>query len=120
VQANDLYISMAERWEVVFDFSSFAGKKITLRNVKGFAPDSDFDGTDRVMQFRVGSTVSSQVGNGAVPSFLRTVEYPPPKTGIDRKFTFERSNSEWQINGVTWSQVQNRIMAKPQRGAIEV
>jgi bilirubin oxidase len=39
---------------------------------------------------------------------------------VDRSFRFERSNGQWQINGVTWSQANNRIMAKPQRGAIEV
>jgi len=119
---NDLYISMAERWEVILDFTDYAGKKITVRNTPGIAADTDFTGTDRVMQFRVGNknSVSSQVGNGNLPSPLRTVPYPPNKPGVDRSFTFERSNGQWQINGVTWSQVNNRIMAKPQRGAIEV
>lgn len=46
--------------------------------------------------------------------------YPPNKAGIDRSFRFERNNGQWQINGVTWSQIDNRIMAKPQRGSIEV
>jgi bilirubin oxidase len=39
---------------------------------------------------------------------------------VDRSFTFERNNGQWQTNGVTWSQIDKRIMAKPQRGAIEV
>jgi bilirubin oxidase len=50
VSTTDLYISMAERWEVVFDFSTYAGKNITVRNTQGFAPDTDYEGTDRVMR----------------------------------------------------------------------
>ncbi|KAH8646039.1 Cupredoxin [Tricladium varicosporioides] len=122
IQTDNLYISMAERWEIVIDFTNFAGKSITVRNDKGFSADTDFTGTDRVMQFKVlnKNAVTSQVGNGAIANPLRKVPYPPNKAGIDRSFTFERSNGQWQINGVTWSQVNNRIMAKPQRGAIEV
>ncbi|KAL2070242.1 hypothetical protein VTL71DRAFT_13268 [Oculimacula yallundae] len=122
VVVKDLYISMAERWKVVLDFTDYAGKKITVRNTPGVGADSDFTGTDRVMQFRVGNknSVSSLVGNGNLPSTLRSVPYPSNKPGIDRSFTFERSNGQWQINGVTWSQVNSRVMAKPQRGAVEV
>ncbi|KAH6672908.1 Cupredoxin [Halenospora varia] len=92
VQTDNLYISIAE-------------------------PDTDFTGTDRVLNK---NAVTSQVGNGAIANPLRKVPYPPNKAGIDRSFAFERSNGQWQINGVTWPQVNNRIMAKPQRGAIEV
>lgn len=50
IPSNDLYISMAERWEVVVDFTNYAGKKVTVRNTPGIAADTDFDGTDRVMR----------------------------------------------------------------------
>jgi bilirubin oxidase len=50
VPTTDLYISMAERWEVVFDFSAYAGKNITVRNTPQFAADIDYEGTDRVMR----------------------------------------------------------------------
>jgi FtsP/CotA-like multicopper oxidase with cupredoxin domain len=50
VNTKDLYISVAERWEIVMDFSAYAGKKIVLKNAKGVGADSDFDGTDRVMR----------------------------------------------------------------------
>ncbi|KAH7407358.1 Cupredoxin [Cadophora sp. MPI-SDFR-AT-0126] len=118
IVSKDLYISMAERWEIVIDFSLYAGKKVTVRNDKGFSADSDFEATDRVMPKTM--PPGPVVGNGVIPSRLRTVPYPPSKSGIDRSFTFERSNGQWNINGVTWSQINNRIMAKPQRGAIEV
>jgi bilirubin oxidase len=50
VDTTDLYISVAERWEIVVDFSQYAGKKIIVRNTPGIAADSDFTGTDRVMR----------------------------------------------------------------------
>jgi FtsP/CotA-like multicopper oxidase with cupredoxin domain len=49
VPTTDLYISVAERWEIVMDFTDYAGKNITMKNAKGVGADSDFDGTDRVM-----------------------------------------------------------------------
>ncbi|ORX99874.1 Cupredoxin [Clohesyomyces aquaticus] len=120
VTSDTLEISMAERWEMVFDFSAYAGKNVTLRNNRDVQADEDYNSTDKVMRFVVGKTVTSQQGNGAVPSPLRTVPFPPSKAGVDRTFRFERSNGEWQVNGVTFADVKNRILAKPPRGAVEV
>ena len=50
VQTNDLYISDAERWEVIFDFSAYAGKNVTLRNSRKVAADDDYAATDQVMR----------------------------------------------------------------------
>jgi FtsP/CotA-like multicopper oxidase with cupredoxin domain len=50
VQSNQLDISMAERWEVVFDFSQFAGKNVTLRNMRDVGADEDYNSTDKVMR----------------------------------------------------------------------
>ncbi|THX27111.1 oxidase cueO precursor [Aureobasidium pullulans] len=120
VDTTQLDISMAERWEVVFDFSAYAGQNVTLKNTGKVGADDDFDGTDRVMRFMVGNSVSDTKGNGPLPSTLRTVPMPPPKTGIDRSYEFMRSNGEWQVNGVTWADVEDRVIAKPQRGAVEL
>ncbi|KAJ9656091.1 hypothetical protein H2201_008642 [Coniosporium apollinis] len=119
-KTDHLDISIAERWEAVFDFSSYAGKNVTLRNSRQVAADIDYNSTDKVMRFVVGKSVTSQDGNGALPPKLRDVPFPPPKSGVDRTFRFERSNSRWEINGVVWSDVAQRVMAKPERGAIEV
>jgi hypothetical protein len=48
------------------------------------------------------------------------VPVPPKKSGIDRRFKFGRTNGQWTVNGVTFADVNNRILAKPQRGAVEV
>jgi FtsP/CotA-like multicopper oxidase with cupredoxin domain len=92
VSTTQLDISMAERWEVVFDFSSYAGQNITLKNTGNVAADDDFDGTDRVMRFMVGSSVTDNSNNGPLPATLRSVPLPPAKTGVDRSYEFMRTN----------------------------
>lgn len=59
-----------------------------------------------------------------MPLNLRSVPYPPAAADpnhVDHIFTFARNNGKWQVNGVSWSAgPEQRILAKPQRGAIEV
>jgi FtsP/CotA-like multicopper oxidase with cupredoxin domain len=50
VQSNQLAISMAERWEVVIDFAAYAGKNVTLRNMRDVGADEDYNSTDKVMR----------------------------------------------------------------------
>ncbi|KKY33927.1 putative bilirubin oxidase [Diaporthe ampelina] len=50
IQVSDLYISMAERYEIVFDFSAYAGQAIELRNLPkagGIGTDDDYLNTDK-------------------------------------------------------------------------
>jgi bilirubin oxidase len=119
VKSSDLVISMAERWEVIFDFTAYAGQNITVMNAPDVSRGEDYDSTDKVMRFVVGNKVSDTTNNGDLPGSLRTVPFPPNNNKIDRTFAFERGRDGWNINGVTFSDVQNRILAKPPRGAIE-
>lgn len=65
--------------------------------------------------------MSSTAGNSNVPTALRTIPYPPSKSGVDNSLVFDRGGSLWTINGVVWSMgVEARILAKPKRGSIEV
>ncbi|KAF2761281.1 Cupredoxin [Pseudovirgaria hyperparasitica] len=120
VATTDLPISMAERWEIVIDFAAYSGQNITLRNSRDVGADTDYLHTDKVMQFNVGTTVSDSANNGALPTRLRDVPYPKDKTGVDHHFKFHRSNGQWQINGVTFADPNNRVLAKPQRGTTEI
>lgn len=119
VKSSDLEISMAERWEVIFDFTAYAGQNITVMNAPDVQRGEDYDSTDKVMRFVVGNKVSDTTNNGDLPGSLRTVPFPPNNNKVDRTFAFERGRDGWNINGVTFSDVQNRILAKPPRGAIE-
>ncbi|RDW80808.1 hypothetical protein BP5796_05506 [Coleophoma crateriformis] len=120
VSASTLEISMAERYEVIFDFSAYANSNVTMRNNRDVQADEDYNSTDKVMKFIVGGTVTDPTNNGAVPGALSTLNTPTPKSTVDRTFRFERSGGEWTINGVTFADVKNRILAKPPRGATEV
>ncbi|KAF1997631.1 hypothetical protein P154DRAFT_537014 [Amniculicola lignicola CBS 123094] len=120
VSTTNLEIAMAERWEIVIDFSAYSGKNVTLRNNRDVQKDEDYNSTDKVMRFVVGTAVTSQQGNAALRSSFRTVPLPPAKAGVDRSFRFERSGGEWTVNGVTFADVKNRILATPKRGMVEV
>lgn len=61
----------------------------------------------------------------SLPSTLRTVPYPPAAADpnqVDRRFVFGKSNGgDWTVNGHKWSDgPTERVLAKPQRGAVEV
>lgn len=121
VTSSDLEISMAERWELVFDFSSYAGQNVTVMNQDENPRGNNDDNTDKVMRFVVGNTVSDSSNNGNPPSSLRTVPFPANNGGkVDRSFNFEMNQGVWQVNGVTFADTKNRILANPPRGSIEI
>ncbi|OLN95270.1 Bilirubin oxidase 1 [Colletotrichum chlorophyti] len=117
-KVTELYISMAERYEIIIDFSKFKGENVTLRNTRGFAADTDYLHTDKVMRFVVGS--ESADDKSKVPKELRAVPFPRDKTGIDQHFLFHRTGGDWRINGVIFADVNNRVLARPRRGTTEV
>lgn len=117
VSTDNLYISMAERYEVVFDFAPYIGTNITLRNYEDVGADDDYLHTNKVMRFVVGGTAVTDTST--VPNTLRTVPFSPSTTGIDHHFEFGRTNGGWRINGVGFSDVNNRVLANVPRGTIE-
>lgn len=119
---SDLSISMGERYEIVVDFAAYKGQNVTLRNNRDVQADVDYANTDKVMRFVVGQTVTDDSKNDALPSTLRSVEFPSNPNGVDRSFKFGRSGGGgWTINGITWEAgPESRVLAKPQRGATEV
>ncbi|KAF2865147.1 bilirubin oxidase [Massariosphaeria phaeospora] len=119
VNTDSIAISMGERYEAVVDFSKYAGHNITLRNSRGLGENVDYAATDLVMRFVVGGSVSDDTNNGDVPSDLHYIP-PPPTSAPAKDFTFERIDSEWLINGVGFTDVENRILTRPQRGADEI
>ena len=53
---------MAERYDVIIDFAPYAGKTIQLKNTSP-KKNVDYENTAKVMEFRVGTTVTSTAGN---------------------------------------------------------
>ncbi|KAK3715090.1 hypothetical protein LTR37_007300 [Vermiconidia calcicola] len=116
VTSTSLDLSMAERWEVVFDFAAFKGQNITLRNSRAVGVDTDYPDTDKVMRFVVGNTVTDQTKNENLPSTLRSVPFPPTKSAVDRTFNFQSDANGWNINGAHFSDgAAARVISKPPR-----
>ena len=110
---------MAERYEIVFDFSTFAGQNITLRNYEDVGADDDYLHTDKVMRFVVSNTPVTDTS--VVPAALRNVDFPTPAgPTVDHHFKFERHNGEWRINDIGFADVANRVLANVPRGTVEL
>ncbi|GAP83355.2 putative bilirubin oxidase [Rosellinia necatrix] len=121
VTSSTLLIAVAERYEVVFDFSQFAGQQIELRNLEdvgGFGVDDDYENTDKVMRFNVAA--GAVADPSTVPATLRAVPFPPETAGIDHHFEFHRQHGEWLINGVGFEDAANRVLANVPRGTVEI
>jgi bilirubin oxidase len=121
VQTSDMYVATAERYEIVFDFSQYAGQTIDLRNfakANGIGVDDDYIHTDKVMRFVVSSDPVTD--DSRVPDQLRQIDFLEDKTSIDHHFRFHRTNGEWRINGIGFADAENRILAKVPRGTVEL
>lgn len=103
----------------MIDFSEFKGKTLTLAHTTLWV-DTDHLGSDKVMQFRVSSTVTDNSNNGPLPAKLVNVQFPKDLPAVTQTFNFARNIGQpWTINGRPFSDVSNRIIAKPQLGTIE-
>ncbi len=127
VRVSRLRIGMAERYEVLVDFTGLAGQRIELRN--GRVDNTiDYDFTNRVMAFRVAD-------EAPVPNTFNPANWPavdpqgvlaldPRNAVARRRLRFERQNGEWAINDLTWADVERsgfqRAIARPRRNTVEV
>jgi FtsP/CotA-like multicopper oxidase with cupredoxin domain len=91
VMTTDLWISVAERWEIVVDFAPFAGKSIFMKNFFVTQADTPFQNTNQVMKFNVGTVVTDQTNNGPLPAAFEPLPVPPAKdlAHPDHIFEFE-------------------------------
>jgi FtsP/CotA-like multicopper oxidase with cupredoxin domain len=115
VKATSVILSVAERMDVVVDFSRWAGKTLYLENrlaqADGRGPDANLGAPfslvppgqgNFILQFRVGATAS---GVDQSIDFDTNPRYAPyampslPVTRVSRSFRFERVNNLWVING---------------------
>lgn len=84
VPMDRLLVGPGERYDVLIDFSAFAGQQLVVRNVarspfpKGMAVNPNADG--QIMAFEVGSTVSDG-RNNVLPTTLRDAPIRPSDIG---------------------------------------
>jgi FtsP/CotA-like multicopper oxidase with cupredoxin domain len=124
---SHLKVGMAERYEVVIDFSKYRpGQRVVLKNTSP-KNNIDYDTVGVVMAFHVGDHVSDS-SNNDVPRDLNPnmnvmglTEKDSVKT---RHFRFERDNGSWTINGTTWEDVINSdfdfVLADPGFDDVEI
>jgi FtsP/CotA-like multicopper oxidase with cupredoxin domain len=111
---SDFRLGMAERYEVVIDFSQYQiGQRIELRNLAP-ANNINYANTDKVMAFDVVGEPTSLAGN-SVPSVLNTnmgvMGLTPAMAKTTRELRFRHGdttvdpNRRWAINDSTWQDV---------------
>ncbi|KAM7210459.1 putative bilirubin oxidase precursor [Rhypophila decipiens] len=132
-----LYLSMAERYEIILDFTNYTSSPSTvleLRNFRkagGAGVEEEYAHTNQIMRFRVTPPKpSSSPDTSIIPSHLRDIPYPDPTTNpgfpgrqnktIHHHFKFHRANGTWLINNTPFSDIQNRVLAKPPRNTVEI
>ena len=109
-QTTQLRIGMAERYEIVIDFSKYApGTKLQLLNL-GVPNSTDFDNTGKVMQFEVVNDAFDKTNNALPTGGLYSLN--PNKEVWDLKETeiqgttkieVLRQNGEWKIQSTSTS-----------------
>ncbi|SFK70580.1 multicopper oxidase family protein [Geodermatophilus ruber] len=125
-QVTTFTIGMAERYEIIIDFKDLKGTKVQLVN-DGVLNARDFDHTGKVMQFEVGTRVTSTDGN----QWPSTLGDPHPVMTLKatdraavRSMRLHRSNDLWKINDTTWDDVvksnYQNVFATVARDSIEV
>jgi len=127
IPVSRLRSGMAERYEVVIDFSKYQiGQRVVLQNV---SPKNNIDHemTNVVMAFDVVAD-ASDTRNNQLPSELNpnapVMALNPSDAVRTRRMEFERKNGKWTINGTTWDDVVNsgykQVLANPGLDDVEI
>jgi spore coat protein A, manganese oxidase len=114
-----LSVGMAERYDVIIDFSDFDDQdQIFLRNIGSTGMRDSSDRVTTIMQFRVKgkNPVKTQLPPVLNPEFhvLEEREAKPQR----RRFRFEQGGPKWVINGKSWDAY--RSDADPVLGETEI
>jgi spore coat protein A len=112
-----LPVVMAERYDVLIDFSEYPlGTQIYLRNL-GFTGSIDSSiRSQTIMRFEV---TKQTTDDSQIPNFLREVKPIPIPANVTRRvFRFERNSNRWKINNKIWD--RNRVDANPRPGDVEI
>jgi FtsP/CotA-like multicopper oxidase with cupredoxin domain len=127
VEVSHLKTGMAERYEVVIDFSKYPiGQRVVMQNLQP-KNNIDWETTGVVMAFDVVAD-ASDTRNNEIPYDLNpNTHVMGLQEGMEkttRQMRFDRSGGQWTINGTTWDDVVNSdyqmVLANPQLGDVEI
>ena len=126
---SELRQGMAERYEVLVDFSRFRpGTRIVLHNLSN-DNNRDYEHTDKVMAFDVvddpfdkRDPTWNRIPGRLVDSHVMNLR--PRQAVARRTLRVARSNGLWTINGQTWDDVvasnYQLLVANPSLGDVEI
>jgi spore coat protein A len=126
-QVTSFRHGMAERYEVVIDFSKYkVGDRVVLKNL-GPPNNIDYATTGQVMAFQIAGD-ATDTSNNSVPDVLNTNTAVMGLQESDavrtRQLVFERKQGQWTINGGTWADVINsgytETLANPGLNEVEI
>ena len=127
VRTTSIRHGMAERYDVVIDFSKYSpGRRVILRNTSP-KNNEDFPNTNQIMAFDVVGD-DFDPSNNSVPAELNptcpTMALQPSQAVQTRKLRLERKNGSWTINGNTWEKVVSsnyrHVEATPMKDSVEI
>jgi spore coat protein A len=106
---TQLRVGMAERYELVIDFSKLGtGQQVILKNL-GLPNNVNFASTANVMMFEVVADAPDMT-NSVIPPRLAsdpTMDLKPSDAVRTRRMEFRRDNGHWTVNGRIWDDVVN-------------
>jgi spore coat protein A, manganese oxidase len=124
---SDLRIGMAERYEIVIDFSKYAtGQRVVLQS--GELPNNrEEPNIDKIMAFDVVGD-GFDPHNNEIPAVINptneVMNLQPSQSVKTRKLAFERKSSEWTVNGQIWDDVvrsgYKKVVANPKLNDVEI
>jgi spore coat protein A, manganese oxidase len=134
---SNVKVGMAERYEIVIDFSKYKiGQQVLLRNTSP-KNNIDYTHTGKVMAFNVVAEAAT-TENNSVPSQLNpnmeVMGLKESQAKAKRELRFERQNDAlalanpnlppWTINGTTWEDViasdYKKVLANPGYDDVEI
>jgi bilirubin oxidase len=122
VQSNHVTIAMGERYEIVVDFSNSANQNLTLKNAFSMEEQglAQFANMDLIMSFLVGDFVGDWTSNNVPSTLNQNIQWPEDRDDVDHVFRFQfGGDNHWTINGVDFSDINNRILARPPQGSTQ-
>jgi FtsP/CotA-like multicopper oxidase with cupredoxin domain len=119
--------SMAERYEIIIDFSEYEiGQRVVLTD-KGLPNNIQYDNTQVLMAFDVASEATSTAGN-SIPDQLNpeseAMKLDVSQATATRQLDFVRKNGMWTVNGLIWDDVIHSgfkaVVANPGLNDVEI
>lgn len=127
IQVQRIKHSSGERYEVIIDFAPLRGKRVRLLN-ESPKNNNEFAHTNKLIEFRVGRTVSDTSLN-SIPDVLDPSHEcmnltEADVTGPTRQIFLGRRRGQWSINDTFWDEVvqsgYEANLGTPSVGAVEV